>query len=245
MRKSLLAAAGGLAATAALGASAFAAPPYTVSVAGSTATGTHAFFASSDSAIAFQVQNGSVTTNMNCAEVNAEGNVYSGTGLNPIATIMGVTRANTPDGFTGTQWKTCTGPFGVALTVVQTNNWSITGTGGATAGNTDVIAGEITGPSGGNLTAHVYATSGGPTGTSCNFKVRGSATGSFAEATQKLNVNETGFTGDLEIYDVIGNCLGTVVAGNAANFTGTFTLGDDNAANTKASITHFFPVYAS
>ncbi|CAM3412728.1 hypothetical protein NODU109028_15780 [Nocardioides dubius] len=251
MRKSLIGAAvGGLVVTAGLGASAFAHPnTYTVSVGGSSAAGTHLFYASDVSGIAFSVNNGSTTTPMSCANVNAEGNIYSGSGVDPIARITPVTLVNAPNIVTpvdkpaqATEWKDCVGPFNLAMSVNQLNTWEVHATGAVTSGSDTSVAGYISGPNDGPLRAQVYATSGGKSGTSCNFVVEGYADGNFNEATQSLNVTETGFSGDLTIVSAAGNCLGLVTVGSKANFTGSFEFGTDSASNTKGNITVNHPV---
>lgn len=252
MKKSLVGAAvGGLVVTAALGASAFAHPnTYTVSVGGSTAAGTHLFYASDVNGIAFSVKNGAGTvTPMSCANVNAEGNIYSGSGVDPIARITPVTLANAPDIATpvdkpdqATEWKNCVGPFNLEMSVNQLNTWEVHATGAVTSGSDTTVAGYVSGPNDGPLQARVYATSGGKGGTSCNFVVEGYADGNFNEATQSLNVTETGYSGDLTVVSALGNCLGLVTVGSKADFTGAFEFGTDSASNTKGNITVNHPV---
>lgn len=227
--------------------SAFAHPPYQVSANGSTATADHIFFGtSSDAGIAFSVNHNGTITNMGCDDVNVEGKVHAGTSLGKIATIMPVTRVNTPETFNGLDWKNCRGPVGLAMTVVPNLNWEIWASGAATGANTDVIAGQVTGAGGGPLTARVYAT-GAPA--SCDFTVTGAADGSFNEGTQTLTVNETGYTGNLYISSIAGggtaNCFGLVGVNDPANFVGDFEIGKDVAGNDKDDITVHLPVYLS
>jgi hypothetical protein len=182
---------------------------YTVAVGGSTATGTHAFTASAGT-ISFQVKNNTGTTiNMSCASVSASGVARSGSGITDIADIASST------------WNTCKGPGG-ALNVTQTGTWVINGDSTAvTSAATDVIGGHVH-----QIKAHVAS----PTGI-CTFDVAGNiggttlgrANGSFNEATQKLSVAETGFTGNLVVYNVAG-CLGQIQNGNKADFTGDFAV---------------------
>lgn len=253
MRKSLIGvAAGGLMATAAFGAAAFAHPnTYTVEVAGSSAAGSHLAYASDVAGIQFNVKRPSdgLVTAMDCADVNAEAEVYSGSGVDPIAVIKPVDLLNAPDIVTpvdkphqATDWKTCTGPFGAAMGVNQLDEWEIHATGPATSGNTDVVEGYISGPNNEPLHAQVFALSGGKNGTQCNFIVEGYAYGEFNEATQTLNVNHTGFGPELTVLSTTGDCLGTVPAGSRAEFVGSFKIGADDAANTKGNITVPLPV---
>lgn len=245
MRKHVLAVMSGVLAICLVGATAFAHPnTYTVSVSGSTSPAAHRFFATADAPIDFTVWNGSVATPMDCQEVNLEGEVTSGSGVDPVGVVKAVTRTNTPETFSHSEWKTCVSLGILPMTVVPLNNWEIHPTGtGVTSALTNVVPGYVSGPSNGALRAHVYATSGGPSGTSCNFVVEGRADGSFNEATQKLTITETGFSGDLTIVNASGaDCLGLVPDGADANFEGVFTIGSDTAGNTKSGITQFLSI---
>ncbi|WP_110206559.1 hypothetical protein [Nocardioides daejeonensis] len=247
-----LAAAGATVATLGLAAAAHASPA-TVEVAGSSADADYPFYAlaadpnPSDPtamAIQFSVRNASNNIiNMGCKQVHAEGNVHGGPvdlDGDAIATIQAVSRANTPEGFSHSEWKGCKGPVNLDMTVVPLNDWEIHGYPPVSSGN-DVIPGYISGPAGAPLRANVYATTGS---SGCSFEVEGYANGSFDEGNQTLSVNETGYTGNLKVVVAGGGstCLGLVGDGNAANFEGDFVVGDDNAANTKSGITHFFPI---
>ncbi|MFS3129372.1 hypothetical protein ACLM5J_13300 [Nocardioides sp. Bht2] len=249
MKRKLIGAGGlAIAAIGVLISSAFAHPPYDVEVGGSTATADHLFFGTSTPAgIDFSVDHLGTITNMDCGDVNVEGKVHAGLNRNnPIATIMPVTRVNTPETFHGLDWKNCRGPAGLAMTVQPTLNWELRASGPATAANTDVIAGQITGAGGGLLTARVYATAAPG---ACDFTVSGVADGSFDEATQALTVNETGYTGNLTITSIgsggAANCFGLVGVGDSADFQGVFDIGADAVGNDKDEITVPLPVYLS
>lgn len=192
----------------ALSGPAFAAgPPYTVAVGGST-SGTQAVTAASSGSVQFSARNNAGTViNMNCTSVSGNGTVTKGTGLTQVATI------------TSTTWTGCRVPGGPA-NVTQTGIWNITGTGStATAAATDTVAGYV-----GNVNAGV-ATS---PSTICSFTVTGQANGSFNEATQTLNVNETGYTGNLTLSGVSG-CLGQLQNGNPANFVSNLVISTGGA----------------
>lgn len=242
---------GALVLTGALAWSAAAHPTqYEVSVGGSTADQDHLFYAlandtdASGYAINFAVVHNGVTVPMGCAQAEAEGYVHGGTPGDPVATIQSVTRSNTPETFAHSRWKGCEGPGGVFMTVVPQNDWEVHGVDPATSGNGDVIDGYISGPNNTPLEAHVFASSGGPAGTSCNFHVEGYADATFDESTQELTVNQAA-NGDLSI-DVVGgaNCLTLIGDGDFASFQGTFTIGDDHSDNAKDEdgVTHFHPI---
>lgn len=205
-----LAAGAAAAAIVAVSSPAFAAgPPYTVSVGGSSAAGTHTISAASTGTITFSARNSSGTIiNMNCTSVSGSGTASSGTGLTQVASIGSTT------------WTGCTIPGGAA-TITQSGTWSVNGTGSnATTGN-ETIAGNV-----GNVTAGV-ATTANPA--VCSFRVTGTARGSFNEATQQLVVSETGYTGNLTLSNVSG-CLGRLQNGNPANFGATLNVTSPDGA---------------
>lgn len=229
-----------LVALGALGSSALAHPTtYTVAVGGSTASGSHLFFAVADDPIAFSVLHNTTQTDMFCNNVNLEGEISSGTGIDPVGVVKAVTRLNTPETFSRSEWKGCEG-VGLAMTVTPLNDWEIHATGTpVSSALTDVVDGYVSGPSDGVLRAEVKATLFPLV---CKFEVEGYATGSFDESTQKLTVNETGFTGNLQIVNTSANCLGRVNNGDPADFEGVFTIGADDEANSKEGISEFLPV---
>lgn len=193
-------------------------PPYTVSVGGSSATATHPISATSTGTVKFSAKNSSGTIiNMNCTSVTGSGNVYSGTGINPVADI------------TSTTWSGCTIPGGAA-TVTQTGTWNVTGTGSNATSGSETIAGYV-----GNVVAGVKTTANPAI---CNFTVKGlggtvngKATGSFVEGSspQQLVISETGYTGNLELTGVSG-CLGQLQSGNKANFEATLNITSPDGA---------------
>lgn len=205
-----LAAGAAAAAIVAVSSPAFAAgPPYTVSVGGSSAAGSHSITAASTGAVSFSARNNAGTViNMNCTSVSGSGTVTSGTGLSQIASIGATT------------WTGCTIPGGAA-TVTQSGTWTVNGTGtNASAGN-ETIAGNV-----GNVSAGVFTTANPAV---CSFNVTGFARGSFNEATQQLVVSETGYTGNLKLSNVSG-CLGRLQNGNPANFATTLNVTSPDGA---------------
>ncbi|MCL8250090.1 hypothetical protein AERO_01730 [Aeromicrobium fastidiosum] len=177
---------------------------YTVAVGGSSAAGTHTITAASSGTLSFAVP----TLTMGCSSAAVPASpvstVASGTGITDIASINKIN-------FSG-----CTGPGG-SLTVTTVGSWKLHGTGAATSGATDVVAGHVD-----NITATV-------SNAVCRFTVTGKADGSFDEAAQKLTVAETGFTGNLKVSNVTG-CLGQVVNGQNANFSGVFNVASADGA---------------
>ncbi len=194
----------------ALAGPAFAAgPPYTVSVGGSSAAGTHAITANSVGTVKFSAKNSAGTiVNMNCTSVAGAGQVTSGTGVNPVATI------------TSTTWSGCTIPGGAA-TVSQVGTWNVTGTGGNATAGTETVAGTI-----GNVTAGIQTTANPNV---CKFTATGAPTGSFDEAGQQLRISEVGYTGNLTLSNVSG-CLGRLQNGNAADFEANLAVTSPDGA---------------
>ncbi|WP_447645002.1 hypothetical protein [Nocardioides zeae] len=210
MKLRTLAAGAAVAAVVTVSSPAFAAgPPYTVSVGGSSAAGSHAITAASTGAVTFNARNSSGTViNMNCTSVSGSGTVTSGTGVNPVASIGTTT------------WTGCTIPGGAA-TVTHNGTWNITGTGtNATTGN-ESIAGYV-----GAANASVRTTANPNV---CRFDVTGQARGTFNEATQQLSISETGYTGNLKLSNVV-NCLGQLQNGNPANMLATLNVTSPDGA---------------
>ena len=205
-KKILLMGAAAAALTLATPAMASAAPPYTVSVGGSSTAGSHPFTAASVGGINFAT----ALNTMSCTSATASGTVQSGTGLTTVATIA------------STGWSGCTEQFGTPLTVTHAGSWSLTPTGTATSGSTDVVAGKIIG-----VSAHVADSSG--TGL-CDFTVGGNVDGSFNEGTQRLVIAETGADSSLTVTSVAGDCLGTIAVGDAASFSGSYAITSPDGA---------------
>ena len=182
---------------------------YQVSVGGSSASGTHNITATAGS-IAFGVPG----TSMSCTSANVPGapapvtTVTSGASVTNIASIAQVN-------FVG-----CTIPGGAA-TVTTTGPWTLHGTGAATSGSSDVVAGHIEG-----ISARVF-------NAACDFTVTGTARGSFDEATQKLAVSEPGGAGGQLVVASVNPakpCLSKVKTGMIASFGGTFSIASPDGA---------------
>lgn len=216
---------------------------HVVEVAGSSAAGTHVFYAVSDG-VDYVLHGPTGDVQLACSEVFLEGELTSGTAVDPFAVIKAVARSNTPDGFDGSERDGCTGPFGVVLEIGQVGAWEIHALGAVTTANTDLVPVYVSGAGDTALEVHVYALSGGPSGTTCNFRVGGFLEGTFDETTQRLTINEQwSSTGNLSVTNVLGNCFGLVAAGSGISVDNTFALGDDDAANSSSGISSFHPLY--
>lgn len=182
-------------------------PPYTVAVGGST-TGTQAITFASSGAVQFSTRNNAGTViNMNCTSLSGSATVTKGAGVNPLWSI------------TSTTWNGCRAPGGpVGLTQIGT--WNLSGTGSNATSGTETIAGYI-----GNLTMGVVWS---PPTSICSYTVTGQLNGSFNEATQTLNINETGYTGNATLSGVSG-CLGQLQNGNAMNFVTSLVVSTGGA----------------
>ncbi|MCL2542288.1 MAG: hypothetical protein FWE71_07510 [Nocardioidaceae bacterium] len=196
-----------------------AAPPYTVSVGGSSATADHSFTASSVGAITFTVP----LDTMTCTSADASGKVHSGTGMSGAYTPPSPPW-NNPATISGSTWTGCSEQFGTPLQVTQNGDWQLeVDDPSVTSAQTDVVQGDIT-----HIDAHVQDMIGGAV---CDFEVTGSANASFDEAKQQLDVNETG-DGSLIVSAVTQNCLGFVSVGDVATFKGTYNISvPDGAVN--------------
>ncbi|MER7557924.1 hypothetical protein ABTZ46_13345 [Nocardioides sp. NPDC126508] len=210
-KKLLLVGAAAAALTLAAPAMASAAPPYTVAVGGSTATGNHSFTAAAVGSITFAVP----LNTMTCTSAGAGGAIHSGTGKSgvdpdPLATISSTT------------WSGCTEQFGTPLTVTHGGQWHLaTNDTSVTSAATDQVDGWID-----HISAHVTDSTG-----LCDFTVTGSADGHFDEATQRLVVDETG-DGSLTVTTVVADCLGSISVGDPASFNGTYNVSvPDGAVN--------------
>lgn len=195
--RSLFAVAGAAGLLAAGTAAATAAAPFNV-VGGGAFTATAA-------PISFSVP----TSPMSCAQVDAEGTIFSGsTSGNP----GGNTHVGDID---STDWQGCLGPLNLPMTVNQIGTWQVHIDAGEspTSAATDVLSGSIQ-----NVEAYVYQTSSEG---SCNFTVEGSAEGTFDEAGQLLSIDEA--NSNLTVTAVTG-CYGRVLVNQNANFQGDFDV---------------------
>ena len=166
-------------------------PPYTVAVGGST-TGTQAIaFASSGAVQIAWRTNAGTRIAFNCTSVSGSGVLAKGVGVNPVAVV------------TSTTWIGCRAPGG-ASTITQNGTWSLAGTGSNATSGTETIAGLL-----GNVS---FGYSWTPSSI-CSFTVSGSLDTTFNEATQTLQIDESGFSGDAVLSSVSG-CLGQAQNGN-------------------------------
>lgn len=178
-------------------------PPYTVSVGGSSAGGTHPIHVASAGVVRFSARNQAGTVvHMNCHALTGGGTVRSGSEVNPVATL------------TSTTWTGCSIP-GIQLTVTQSGPWGVLGTGANATSGTERIAGTIT-----DVVAGVRATANPD---ACRFTLSGAPRSSFDEAAQQLVVHETGHTGALVLSDVVG-CFGQLQNGNRADLSATLDV---------------------
>lgn len=186
----------GIAALALAGSTAaFAASPSTVSVAGSTTAGSHAYNANSTAAISFVAG-----ASMSCTSVSATGNLNSGSvaWAPPDTGGLGT--------ITGSTWNGCTGA-GFNLDVAQVGTWKVDITGDTVSGVTPIEVSSI------DATVKDHATGGGL----CSFAVTGTAPGSVSNSAQTLTINATNLT-----VTPSPTCGGLVHG--PASFNGTFAI---------------------
>lgn len=181
----------------ALAGPAFAAgPPYTVTAAGN-ASGTYAYTATSNG-VTFTVHHGTTNQVMTCSKVVVGGNVTAGTSVNPVATI------------TNSTWSGCL--FSGQNVVVTPNHnpaWTLWGTGPASTGTNDSVAGQVRGA---NVGVSVL-------GGACTFNVTGAANGTFNENNgvgQNIAISET--AGNLTISGTSFGCFNVISNGDPADF---------------------------
>ena len=172
--------------------------PYIVSVGGSAvgASG-HPITASSTGAVQVSARNlSSTVVNMNCTWAAMTGTVTSGTAVNPVLSFPALATS-----FTG-----CSVPGGPATgTRLSPSHFVGTGTNATTS--IETVAGHLSVHATFSVTANPNV---------CSFTIDGHARASFDEATQRLILNESGYTGNLVVTSVRG-CLGRLQVGNPVN----------------------------
>ncbi|KQY56116.1 hypothetical protein ASD11_16770 [Aeromicrobium sp. Root495] len=170
---------------------------YTVSVGGTSAPGTHTFTAASSGTISW----GTPTMRMGCTSANIPASptsvVGSGRGL---VDLFNISKIN---------WVGCTFAGGALL--LQSAGWVFHGASAATTGTSDVIAGHID---------QVRIT---VSNAICKFTVTGQAAANFNEATQRLIIAETGYSGRLKVSGAVG-CLSQFTNGQAFDLSATFPV---------------------
>lgn len=182
-----------------IGSAAYAGPPWTVSVGGSSSGSAATFTASTleiDPAAGDQPD---IEFSVPAADLTCDTGTADGT-ITPGAT------ASTAGEISSTVFTDCLGPFGIALDVTQTCAWDLNIVGNNVSG---VTPGEIDG-----VCAHVENPGG-----LCEFDVTGAVPGAFDESNQQLAVSGGGLT----VSNVSG-CFGAIGNGNAATFDGTYQL---------------------
>jgi hypothetical protein len=144
--------------------SAFAGPPFTVTVGGNT-SGSYPVAGDSTSAIAFHAG-----VDFSCSSIHFDDTVAAGATSSKVADL------------TGSTWNNCKGPLNMDMTVQQVGTWEVDATSGPDANG--VTQAQVT-----NILALVTDTSTG--GGICSFRVTGSAPGNFDNDTQDLTLNVT------------------------------------------------------
>jgi hypothetical protein len=165
--RSLAAVAGAITLTVGMATSAFAGPPFTVTVAGSTA-GSYAVAGDSTSAVSIHAG-----VDYTCSSVHFDGTVPAGATSATIADL------------TGSTWSSCITFLGLDLSVQQIGTWEVDATSGPD--DSGVTAVQVTG-----IDAIVTDTS--TDGGICSYEVKGSAPGNFTNGTQIVQVNATSLT---------------------------------------------------
>ena len=207
-------------------AAAFAASSYNVT-AGSAPAGTVVRYTANTTGPSPQVTFTDTTANvvLNCVSASATGEVTVGT-------IPGATPPGTPTPIgtvDGTTWNTCTGPFGIQLTVTGSGSWKLNATGDTVGG---VTPGSVSA-----VNAHVAG--------SCAFDVTGSVDGSYTNGTTDGTLTVPGLltlpgtSTALTISNVSGFLCGSagIQNGDHAKFKATYQVVADIGAYNPIRIT--------
>lgn len=180
--------------------SAWASPPYGVSVGGDSSPGSHSFSGAAGY-VGWAIQD-ATTVYFGCSSLQLAGTVTTGpSGINPY--------------FDFTSWSFigCITPSG-NQSLTQTYTASLSGTTPATLPLVDDIAGFIS-----NIDFHVAWQ---PIASLCNYEIVGGFATDFDEPTQTLNFDETGFTYDLTLANVNG-CGGQLHDGDPVDMAFSFS----------------------
>lgn len=174
--------------------------PYQASANGDTGGTDHSYTASSSGPVTLTVHGtGGGPMIVTCSSVQISGYLHTGsTGVNPYASI------------TGSAWNGCSGP--ATLTADHSSAWQLRGTGAATSGTSDDIAGSMDGVN------FAMSASGGL----CVFNVTGTAADVLHEASQSLAIDE--HLGGLTVNSANPGCLGTVSDADVVDLLGSFSL---------------------
>jgi hypothetical protein len=180
--------------------SAWASPPYGVSVGGDSSPGSYSF-SNSVSPVLWTMQD-STTYTMGCTNLQVAGTVTTGaSGVNPYLEL------------TSWSFNGCTGPGG-NLRFTQTGTAFLYGTTPATPALVDDIDSYL-----GSIQFHVATT---PLASVCNYDIVGGFSADFDEPTQTLTLDETGFTGNLTLVNVSG-CGGQLHDGDPVDMAFSFS----------------------
>lgn len=196
--------------------------------AGSATTGTDVDYSAttlgSSPQVTFRDLNSGTT--LNCASATAAG--YVTVGPNQDGDAIG--KIDGPS----TVWNTCTGPFGLVLTVTGAGTWNIDATGSTASG---VTPGKVS-----NIQAHVAG--------ACNFDVTGTVvTGSYTNGTStsdgvlSLPGTETTATSQLVISNVSGALCGLagIANGHVASFEADYGVPANVASYNPIEISGTYP----
>lgn len=177
---------------------------YTVTVGGSAAPADHAATAAGSAPQwGYERPDGSTLT-ITCSSMRLDLNVRSGPSSGSFAAVPGGSN------------NSCTWPLG-AMAYPHVGTWQLDLTGPATSGSTDVIDGVLR-----NVRIdNAYAI--------CSFKTVGEARVRFHEATQRLEIVETGRSGRLRQTEVLG-CLGQLRNNGAVNWETTLAVTSPDGA---------------
>lgn len=158
----------GAAALVSIGTAAYAGPPWTVSIGGSS-TGAPAAYTASTVGASPQINFTTPAANLGCASGTAAGTITPGATTGAVGSI------------TSSTFNSCSGPLGLTLNVTQNSAWAINingnQVGGVTPGNVSTISASVSDGSG-----------------LCSFDVTGTVPGSFNQNTQQLTVNGGGLS---------------------------------------------------
>ena len=186
----------------ALAGPASAAGPYQVDV-GANTTGNHVFTGTATGGISYVVDGNSGPMNMSCSSATMGGSVAAGS--NPTGNGVASVASSTMTG--------CT-MLGMNPSFTHRGTWRLNATGVATAAPTDVVRVNV---------GSISIAFAGPF-SSCVFTVSGKVDGTFDEATQKLRIDESGFTGNLSVGSTVTGCLGLISPRAAFDLVTTYDI---------------------
>jgi hypothetical protein len=176
----------------------------TVAVGGTSAPSAHPFSATTQGSVSWAAP--ALAWGCTSAKIPSSpvSEVHGGTGVTDVLTVRAMS------------FQGCTWPLG-AMNTRLTAPATLHVTGSATSGSTDQVRGRLD-----DVTiVSSYAV--------CEYTVTGSARFTFDEGTQRLAIEETGFTGNLTVSKVRG-CLGWVQNGQAMNLTMNLQLTSPDGA---------------